>query len=399
MEIGPILRTLFYNKPRFVLISLEVALTLAIVVNCVNMVLEMRQEMLRPSGFDEENILVATLRPFGPELVDEDYAKAVREADLRLARSLPGVRAAAQLSSVPLSGGGSSTGRKVVSSELDTISSPYFTVTEEALETLGAELVAGRDFTPEDFGVETNHNVILSQAMADRLFPDGNALGRQITNDDGDSVNTVVGIVGHMLNSWPGSSIPDSAMLIPEAPSRRERYSLLVRAEPGAFEDLYTRLEDALAASHSGRAVEVTSLAEVRADTFRSNDVIIDLLAGVMALLVLVTALGIVGLTSFSVTQRTQQIGVRRALGATKNAILRYFLTENWIVTTLGLVLGVGLAYLLNYTLMQYADGVKLSWHLVAAGALFLWTVGLLAALSPALRGTRVAPVVATRSV
>ncbi len=399
MEIGPIFRTLIHNKTRFVLIALEVALTLAIVVNCVNMILDLRGAMHRPSGMDEDNVVTLTVRPFGPEFADEDFDNATRLEDLRTLRSLPGVKSASLFGQLPLSGGGSSTGRKPLGSEGHPLPAPYFTVTLDAIDTLGVELTAGRGFEEGDYGVEDNHNVILSQALADKLFPDGDALGRQITSREGTSTNRIVGIVADMLNAWPHSDEPETVMLLPAATERRWGYYLLVRAQPEAVDDLYTRTEEALLAYNPGRAIEVRTLHEVRTETFEGHQVLVRLLTGVMALLVLVTALGIVGLTSFSVTQRTRQIGVRRALGATRGAILRYFLTENWIVTTIGIVGGAGLAYLLNYGLMQVANGVKLGWPLVAAGAVFLWTIGLLAALTPALRGTHVAPVVATRSV
>ena len=400
MELGPILRALFHNRTRFVLISLEVALTLAIVVNCVNMMLDLRREMNQPSGMDEENLLVLTLRPHGSAFVDDDYAKSVRDDDLRLVQSLPGVRAATRVQAVPLSGGGSATGLKIVGSELDSSTAPYFNISLQAVETFGVDLVAGRDFTEEDFGGEAEHtNIIVSQEMADHFFPEGDALGKQLADGTDDSSHRIIGIIDHMLNSWPSTSVRKRVVLFPIVPDRKEYYYLMVRTTPETVDELYTRVEEALVAANGERDVEVTTLSEIRAETFRDNLVITQLLSGVIALLILVTALGIVGLTSFSVTQRTRQIGVRRALGATRGAILRYFLTENWIITSLGIVVGVGLSYLLNYGLMQVASSVKLGWQLVALGSVSLWTVGLASALSPALRGTRVAPVVATRSV
>jgi putative ABC transport system permease protein len=116
-------------------------------------------------------------------------------------------------------------------------------------------------------------------------------------------------------------------------------------------------------------------------------------------LLVVVTSLGIIGLTSFSVTQRTHEIGTRRALGATRLAILRHFLVENWVVTSSGLLLGVLLTCLLNWALASFAAVPRIGWPVILFGMLVLWVVGLLAALAPAARGTTVAPVVATRSV
>ncbi|PYQ51517.1 MAG: cell division protein FtsX, partial [Acidobacteria bacterium] len=116
-------------------------------------------------------------------------------------------------------------------------------------------------------------------------------------------------------------------------------------------------------------------------------------------LLVLVTSLGIVGLTSFSVAERTRQIGTRRALGARKADILRQFLLENWLITTMGLTLGVGLAYGLNIGLVNVASGAKLSGALLVSGVVLLWAAGLLATLAPALRAARISPAIATRNV
>ena len=94
MNLGPILRSLLHNKTRLILISFEVALTLAIVVNCLNLLFEMRGKMLRPTGIDEKNIIVATVLPFGPEYRDDKFIERVRTDDLAAMRALPGVKAA-----------------------------------------------------------------------------------------------------------------------------------------------------------------------------------------------------------------------------------------------------------------------------------------------------------------
>ncbi len=116
----------------------------------------------------------------------------------------------------------------------------------------------------------------------------------------------------------------------------------------------------------------------------------------VIALIVIVTGLGIVGVTSFTVTERRKQIGTRRALGATKGAVLRYFLLENWIVTNAGLILGVVAAYGLNILLVSKAGGAKLDWRFVVVAIALLWVQGIIATLVPALRAARFSPVIAT---
>jgi putative ABC transport system permease protein len=415
MEFGPVLRALVHNRARFLLITLEVALTLAIVANCVSMVLDLRSKFLRQSGFDEENLVVATLEPFAPAYNDREYLHAARARDLERLRAMPGVRDATAISAVPLSGGGSATGRKAEGAKGDSSTAPYFEVSDHPLQTLGVKLVAGRDFEAGEFrnyvddeGEVHDQPVILSQALADKLFPAGEALGKRITSGgEAKSSNIVIGIVETMFNSWPQSErISGHAMLLPGQPEDARLVRYMVRTEPGAREAVMASLEDTLLKVDNGRIVTVRALSWYKANTYNGERGLIKILTGVVVLLVAVTAFGIVGLTSFSVSQRRRQIGTRRALGATRRDILRYFLLENWLVTGSGLALGLGLAWALNYTLVRMTTVVgaaaavpKLDWALLGGGMLLLWGSGLLAALAPALKATRVAPVVATRTV
>ncbi len=122
------------------------------------------------------------------------------------------------------------------------------------------------------------------------------------------------------------------------------------------------------------------------------------LLVSVCAALLVVTALGIVGLASFWVQQRTKQIGVRRALGATRGQILRYFQLENFILATLGILLGMLLAFGINQLLMSRYELPRLPWQYLPAGAVILWVLGQVAVLGPARRAAAVPPAIATRS-
>jgi putative ABC transport system permease protein len=122
------------------------------------------------------------------------------------------------------------------------------------------------------------------------------------------------------------------------------------------------------------------------------------LVASALALL-FVTALGIAGLANFWVQQRTRTIGIRRAIGATRADILRYFQVENFLIVAGGTLLGMLLAVALNLLLMSRYELPRLPLWYLPVGALALWALGQLAVLAPALRASRVPPVVATRSV
>ena len=97
--------------------------------------------------------------------------------------------------------------------------------------------------------------------------------------------------------------------------------------------------------------------------------------------------------------QRTRQIGIRRALGATRGQIIGYFQTENFLIATIGIAAGMVLAYAINGALMGRYELPRLPWYCLPLGAVVLWTLGQLSVLGPALRAAAVPPAVATRSV
>ena len=123
------------------------------------------------------------------------------------------------------------------------------------------------------------------------------------------------------------------------------------------------------------------------------------ILITMITLLLATTTLGLVGMSSVCVAPRPTPIGPRRALGATRRDILRYFQTENFVITTLGLLVGGILAYALSLWLMQNFQSPRLPWFYVPVGFVVLCLLGQVAVLGPALRASRVPPAVATRSV
>jgi putative ABC transport system permease protein len=136
----------------------------------------------------------------------------------------------------------------------------------------------------------------------------------------------------------------------------------------------------------------------MRAHYYRNDRAMAWLLVAVAVALLVVTALGIIGLASFWVAQRTRQIGVRRALGATRGQILRYFQTENFLLATVGIVLGMALAFAINQLLMSKYELPRLPLMYLPIGALLLWLLGQIAVFWPARRAAAVPPAIATRS-
>ena len=424
MELGPIVRALRRNKTRFGLIALEIALTLAIVTNCVTMILEARTKMVRQSGFDDDNIVSLRSTPFDPAFKEDGYLDNSLKDDLARLRAMPGVVAVTNTGFLPWQGGGSSTELRPEGSQGERMRTQIYNADEGTLDALGIKIVEGRGFDsaqvdtdaarlralfqpdrgPRELGADGLpkekflQEVVISRAYAKLALGEGSPLGKTLEDSDGD-LYRVVGVIDDFYNpyGWP---IHEYVVFYA---NRNRSFAggapYLVRTEAGRAAELTKGLEDTLIAANAGRNMRIRTLDEIKTQYFGAQRIIVTLMSGVAVLLVMVTSLGIVGLTSFSVTERTRQIGTRRALGARKVDILRHFLLENWVVTSFGLVLGVVLAYALNMGLMQGAATTRLGWPLVVSGVVLLWAAGILATLAPALRASRISPAIATRNV
>jgi putative ABC transport system permease protein len=403
MEIRPILSALMRSKVSMILIGLQVALTLAIVCNALFIIGQRLDNMNRPSGMNEADTFMVGSSGFGQGF----DAKSVQLADLALLRQLPGVAAATSTNSVPLSGGGWSTGINLQPRQpTSTADSTIYLVDSHALDTFGFKLVAGRNFKPEEVTTTTfgdrlrPASIIVSKALADRLFPDADAIGKQVYMDEDPPTSTIVGVVERAQQPWVDSDSIEFTTLVPTFMPYGNYTRYLVRAEPGRRDEVMKSVEQKMAEANPSRIVgRMRSMEQVREEAYAGDRAMAIILGAVIFALLAVTALGIVGMASFWVAQRTRQIGTRRALGATRFDILRYFQTENFIITTLGLMVGAVLAYAFSLWMMKSYQSPRLPWYYVPIGFLCLWALGQLAVLGPAMRASRVPPALATRSV
>jgi putative ABC transport system permease protein len=400
MPIGPILRAMKHNRTRFALIILEIAITLAIVTNCVNMILVERKNMSRKSGFDDENLLSIRFAPFAPEFKEQTYTDAVVQADMRAIEGMPGVKAATVTYMMPWEGGGSS-GTMTAEGYGEKFQAQTYPVTPRFIETLGTKLVAGRTFRPEDTPTDPNTTpsvAIISEALAKKLWGNENPIGKVIMSNERTNPRTVIGVIGDFYNPYAWN-IGEYVRFSPAKWWDGGGATYLIRTEPGAMKSVVSQLEPRLVKINGGRTFRLQTISEVKDQFFQNSRLVITAMTAVIFVLVFVTALGILGITSLAVSERTKQIGTRRALGATRGDILTQFLTENWIVTSIGLFLGIIATYVLNFALVSTLTEAKMPWYLVGVGMVLLWINGLVATIPPALRAAKVAPAVATRTV
>lgn len=402
MELGPIWRAILRNKSSYSLIALQIAVTMAIMVNAIAIIQERTTQMGRPSGIDEDNIVTLSSISFTPEM----DMRAMIDADLEMLRGMPGVHDAIATNSFPLRGGGSARGFATEPGpDVDGVTAAVYFSDEHAIETYGTSLVDGRNFAHNEINWNDSESNtwpatgIVTQAFADEIFPDeqGSVIGKTIYVGDDDPVK-IIGIVDRLQAPWDGWDGVENSMLVP---LRRDDESIkyVVRTEPGYLNELIPQIEAELAKNKDRIIEDVRTMAEVRERSYTGDAAMVTMLSFIVILLTAITGLGIVGLASFSVSRRTRQIGVRRALGATKPQIMRYFMVENFIISSVGIVAGAVFAIALNIFMVQAFALTPLAWYVVPLAMIVLWIVGQAAVAGPARRASAISPAIATRSI
>jgi putative ABC transport system permease protein len=408
MELTIILKSLRRNRIGAVLIAVQIAVTLAILCNALFIIQQRLAASHRPSGTDEANIFTLRNQWVG----DPQDLPARLRTDLDALRGLAGVVDAYASNSYPLSSGGDGEGlgRNPDAVEETSLTAMYYG-DEHALPTLGLKLIAGRNFLPEEVGDKVGYNqhippraVIITRALAEKLFPHESPLGKPVYISFDKHAIPVVGVVDTLQVPWSGGSGWGSKFFYNSilAPYRWTVLysSYIVRTKPGQLAAVMKTVQKTLIDLNRGRVLErVQPLTAARADSYKDDHGLAVILGTVSVALLLVTGFGIVGLTSYWVAQRRRQIGIRRALGANRQAIVRYFQTENLLIAAAGTSFGIALAIAANLWMVSSFEMQRLNPSYAFVGALAVLALGQLAVLWPALRAASIPPALATRSV
>lgn len=403
MRIHPMLSAMRYNKVGVTLIALQMALTLAILCNALFLIQQRLHDSHRPSGIaGEGDVLVVKNAWVG----DPPNEASLQLTDLAALRGLSGVVDASATFAVPLGGGG--WGCSVRMTERQRLASTWcslYLADEHARKVLGVRLLAGRWFIASEFvdrrendAKATSSAIIVTRALADRLFPDGDALGKTIYIDR--AVQTIVGIIERLQtpNVSDGEVDMQYSVLLPNRYIGHSCY-YLIRTQPGEIDGVAAAVPAALRKLDYARVINyVRPFPEVRARAYRGARGFAAVLATVCAIMLAVTGFGIVGLTSSQVTRRRREIGIRRAIGATRRAILHQFQLENLIITVVASAVGVILALAFNLWMMSHLEMQRMPLPPVIVAAAVVVGLGQLAVLWPALRAAAIPPALAART-
>jgi putative ABC transport system permease protein len=394
---------IYRKKSGAVLIAVQIAVTLAILSNALGLIVNRLSWSARSTGIDEANIFYI----YAISVDQPSNFAALVSSDLVALRSMTGVANAYATNAFPLEGGGWSMSadlqpdQKTPSSQIS-----YYFVDEQALDALGVKLIAGRNFTASEIldrdgnSTPPATNVIITRALAQKLFPHGDAVGKSIYTET-KAPSPIIGVIDRLQGPFVAatgfmSTFSENSVLAPFRPVG-DSSTYVIRAKPGSLNETMKAAQSKLQGINGSRIINVKSMLEVRAKAYRSNRGLTLILGAVALILVAVTAFGMGGLTSYWVAQRRRQIGIRRALGATRLAILRLFQKENLVIVSSGAIGGILLATALNTWLISRFEMVRLDPTYVIGSGIVMLLLGQIAVLWPALRAAQVPPALAVR--
>jgi putative ABC transport system permease protein len=356
-------------------------------------------------GFDPHGVLTFQVDP-PAGMKSEQYSGFYSEVVSRM-RALPGVSSASAALSLPLT-------REHISSSIEIEGQPTpmgsrpaadFNMIEPGFfRTVGAALHSGRDFTAQDDSKSTPV-VIVNQALAHAFFPNQNPIGKHVRPGIGNGygpgeppMREIVGVIDDMKQSGPGVEAAPQ-VYAPLAQSPNDGMFILARTagDPAglvnAARNQVASLDKSLPVYH------VKTLDQYFADSVAEPRFISLLLACFAGLAVLLACLGVYGVVSYAVLQRTQEIGIRMALGAGGASVVRSVLSKGMVLALTGVTIGVGGSFMLVHLLTSMLFGVRATDPITfAAAAVALLLVAALASYIPARRAASIDPMQALRT-
>ncbi|HWO01798.1 MAG TPA: ABC transporter permease, partial [Blastocatellia bacterium] len=386
------------TRTRSALVVAEIALALVLLVGAALLVQSFQRLQNVDPGFDPRNVLTMRL-----PLSDTKYAEAGRSGAflrqvLQRVESLPGVQAAGTTTQLPMRGG-SDTYFKIAGRPFENpnqqVTALDPAISRDYLRAMGIPLVSGRTFTEQETR-ETARTVIINEAFADTYFPGEDPLGNRLIIDEGESL--VCEIVGVARDVKQFSLQMESApmMYLPSLEAGRANLVVCTTGDPlalvGAVREAVQSLDkdQPIANVQSMEQILSESVAQPR---FRT------LLLSVFAALALVlAAVGIYGVMSYTVTQRTHEIGIRMAMGASASAVVKLVVGQGIKLAVAGVLVGLGGAWALTRLMETLLFGVTATDPLTFASvSVLLAVVAVLACYIPARRAAKVDPMVALR--
>ena len=397
---------------RRVLIVAEIALSFILLISAGLLIESIRRLTEVNPGFNPQNLLTANVSfPRNPSSGDDqkeagearqlqETANFLKEVQQRIV-SLPGVQAVGAINDLPVAGQGSVNGDfniegrpRFKSGEAPV--AEYRLITPDYFRAIGIPLLKGRVFTDDD-GTHSQIHIVINETLAKRFFPDEDPLGKRLLVLD-DKPHEIIGVVGD-ARQWGLDRPPDPEIYFSYAQVAFNASATLVirtNVEPASLSEGVRRSVREVNADAPVYAVK--TMMQVMADSTaqrRFNAILMTSFAGVALLM---AAVGLYGVISYSVAQRTQEIGIRMALGAPAGNVLRMVLWNGFKLALGGVLLGLFASLVITRVLASLLYGISATDPLIfLCGSIFLGVIALLACYIPARRATKIDPMIALR--
>jgi putative ABC transport system permease protein len=401
------------ERVRAVLTGAQFSLAVVLLV-CAGLLLRnYRRLQTVDLGFQPANLVTMRISPPKARFADARTTLDLYERLVERVRAVPGVEEAAFVNFMPLGGAGLPTrvetpGRAANSDDI----ALYVTASEGYLRALRLRLVSGRWFNASEIR-SPGDGIVISESVARRYWPHADALGKPLTifrssqarADFGEAVpSSVIGIVGDLRQDGPGDSDPEPAVYVPMSAEPWAWGTLVVRkravapASDAALSAAVREVEPALLSGTHAKS-EFTTVSHDLSTILAPRRYLLSLLGAFSSCALILAAIGIYGVTSFGVAQRTPELGIRRALGATEREILRTVLIRSMSSALIGCAIGVACSLLLiRYAKHVLTDVTGVDPAVLLIVPLILLGVGLTASYLPARRAMRVDPLIALRA-
>lgn len=394
------------NRTRSLLVVVEIALALVLLVGAGLLIQSLFRLQQVAVGFDPRNILTFNVaKSVDSATRPSQTVEFYRQLTERM-KALPGVINASVVFQLPLGGSGGTTSLMIEGQPEDPAHQPFAVihcVSPEYFRTMGIQLITGREFTERD-DLNSLPVLIINEALARKYFPNENPVGKHIrpgfstipvTDENGR--REVVGVVADVKHyNLQDSPQPEIYFAQAQMPFSTMTVAVRTATDPRGLVNAARSTVQALdgnAPVYSVRTVEELLGRSVAAPRF--NTLLLGLFASVALIL---TAVGLYGLISCSVSQSTHEIGVRVALGAQRSDILKVVVGHGLVLTAMGLAVGLTGAYALSRFLKSLLFGVTANdWMTYAIVSIILLVTAMFACYLPARRATKVDPIVALR--